>query len=212
MRRGSTLASSERWELCELLDRLGPDAPTLCLGWATRDLAAHLVLRERRLDAAVGIVLPTLAGYTASVQARIARQPWPQLVGLVRDGPPWWSPYRLPALGDRFNTLEFFVHHEDVRRAQQSWQPRPYDPHRAAELWALLTRAAWLLYRPSPVGVVLRTPEGARHTARRADRYVTVVGPVDELTLHAFARQQAQVELYGDPADVRALRDSRRGW
>lgn len=210
--RGSTLAASERRDLCDLLAQLGPDAPTLCTGWTTRDLAAHLVLRERRLDAAVGIVLPALSGYTASIQARIARRPWPELVGLIRNGPAWWSPFRLPIVGDRLNTLELFVHHEDVRRAQQGWQPRPPEPRRAAVLWPLLTRAAPLLYRPSPVGVVLRTPEGARHTARRADRCVTVVGPVEELTLHAFARHQARVELHGDPADLRALRDSRRGW
>jgi hypothetical protein len=36
----------ERLELCDLLLELGPDAPTLCEGWTTADLAAHLVLRE----------------------------------------------------------------------------------------------------------------------------------------------------------------------
>src|SRR5882762_622635 len=36
----------ERRELCDLFLELGPDAPTLCEGWTTLDLAAHLVLRE----------------------------------------------------------------------------------------------------------------------------------------------------------------------
>ena len=45
----------ERLALCALLDETGPDAPTLCEGWTTGDLAAHLVLRERRPDAAAGV-------------------------------------------------------------------------------------------------------------------------------------------------------------
>jgi uncharacterized protein (TIGR03083 family) len=46
----------ERLALCTLLDKTGPDAPTLCEGWNTGDLAAHLVLRERRPDAAAGVI------------------------------------------------------------------------------------------------------------------------------------------------------------
>ncbi|MGD0448569.1 MAG: maleylpyruvate isomerase family mycothiol-dependent enzyme [Candidatus Dormibacteria bacterium] len=45
--------AQERRELCDLLIQVGPDAPTLCEGWTTSDLAAHLVLRER---------FPSLAG------------------------------------------------------------------------------------------------------------------------------------------------------
>ena len=56
-----SVASDERAALCDLLDELGPDQPTLCEGWQTRDLAAHLVVREHRLDAAPGILLPAIA-------------------------------------------------------------------------------------------------------------------------------------------------------
>jgi uncharacterized protein (TIGR03083 family) len=41
----ATLAQEERNELCDLMLETGPDAPTLCEGWTTRDLAAHLVIR-----------------------------------------------------------------------------------------------------------------------------------------------------------------------
>ncbi|GAB3892240.1 hypothetical protein GCM10027612_39450 [Microbispora bryophytorum subsp. camponoti] len=120
-----THAQTERAALCDLLDRLGPGAPTLCEGWSTEDLAAHLVLRERRLDAAPGIALPFLAGYTASVQDRITRShSYPELVGLVRHGPPRWTPYGLvPRLDEIVNTIELFIHHEDVRRAQAAGSP-----------------------------------------------------------------------------------------
>ncbi|HWM99593.1 MAG TPA: maleylpyruvate isomerase family mycothiol-dependent enzyme, partial [Streptosporangiaceae bacterium] len=77
----------ERSALCALLDKTGPDAPTLCEGWTTGDLAAHLVLRERRLDAAAGVAGGPLAGYTARVQQRIRnRIPFPDLVRIIRSG------------------------------------------------------------------------------------------------------------------------------
>jgi uncharacterized protein (TIGR03085 family) len=207
----NSVAARERHELCDLMEQLGPDAPTLCEGWTTRDLAAHLVLREGRLDAAPGIVLPVLAGHTARVQQSITRQPWPELVERVRSGPPWWSPWRLPGMGDRANTMEFFVHHEDVRRAQPQWEPRPADDRRTRVLWTLLGTATSVLYRRSPVGVVLRTPQGWQRVARRAERSVVLVGTPEELTLHAFGRDRAVVEVEGDQIDVAGLQSSQRG-
>ncbi len=206
-----TVAASERYELCDLMAQVGPDAPTLCEGWTTRDLAAHLVVREGRPDAAPGILLPVLARYTARVQSSVAQRPWPELLDLLRGGPPWWAPHSLPGLGDKINTMEFFVHHEDVRRAPTGWEPRPADLRRAGVLWGLLRRGARVLYRNSPVGVVLRTPDGSERTARRGERSVTVVGSPDELTLHAYGRDEALVEIEGDQVDVAGLRGSQRG-
>ncbi|MDQ2883809.1 MAG: TIGR03085 family metal-binding protein [Actinomycetota bacterium] len=207
-----TLAAGERHELCDLMDQLGPDAPTLCEGWTTRDLAAHLVVREGRAAAAVGILLPPLAPLTARVQRSTAERPWPELVALVRNGPPWWSLMRLGPLGEKINGVEFFVHHEDVRRVGRGWERRPADPHRAEALWAVLSRLARLCYRRSPVGVVLRRPDGTERVARRGRRSVTVVGPPEELTLHAYGRAEALVDVEGDPMDVQQLQDSQRGF
>ena len=47
----------ERAALCDTFEKYGPEAPTLCEGWLTLDLAAHMAAREDRLDAAVGLVL-----------------------------------------------------------------------------------------------------------------------------------------------------------
>ena len=78
----------ERLALCALLEKTGPDAPTLCEGWKTGDLAAHLVLRERRPDAAAGILGGPLAGYTARVQAQLKRRmSFAELVQAIRTGP-----------------------------------------------------------------------------------------------------------------------------
>ncbi|MGH3826526.1 MAG: TIGR03085 family metal-binding protein, partial [Pseudonocardiaceae bacterium] len=190
-----TLAASERQELCDLMDQLGPDAPTLCGGWTTRDLAAHLVVREGRPVAAVGILLPPLAGLAARAQRGVAEWPWPELVDLVRTGPPRWSLMRLGPIGEKINGVEFFVHHEDVRRVGRGWEPRAADPARAEALWAVLSRLAWGCYRRSPVGVVLRRPDGTERVARRGRRSVTVIGPPEELTLHAYGRAEAMVDL-----------------
>lgn len=207
-----SLAAGERQALSDLLDEVGPDAATLCAGWTTRDLAAHLVVREGRPDASGGILLPPLAGYTTRVQRSVAQRPWPELVEQVRSGPPWWSFFRLPALGDRLNAVEFFVHHEDVRRARPGWEPRPADPLRAATLWEVLCLLARLCYRKSPVGVVLRRPDGVQCTARRGSSSVTVIGAPEELVLHANGRDQALVEVEGNHADVASLQGSQRGF
>ena len=66
-------AQRERAALVQTMTATGPDAPTLCEGWTTKDLAAHLVIRERRLDATPGIMVSLLAGYTEKVQDKVAR-------------------------------------------------------------------------------------------------------------------------------------------
>ncbi len=55
----NSVARAERAALADLMLEVGPDSPTLCGDWTTRDLAAHLVLRERRPEAA-GLVVPAL--------------------------------------------------------------------------------------------------------------------------------------------------------
>jgi uncharacterized protein (TIGR03085 family) len=209
-----SFAADERARLCDQLLQGGPDAPTLCAGWTARDLAAHLVLRESRPDASVGVAVRPLAGYTERVRLEIAARPWEQLVRAVRGGPPMWSPMRIPAVGERVNAVEFFVHHEDLRRAQPEWTPRPLEPATQTMLWRTLLMGGSWLYRRSPVGIVLQRPDGARTTARRAKdgRSVTVAGEPPELVLHAFGRQaHARVEVDGDPLDVAALERARLG-
>src|SRR5688572_20837288 len=106
----ATPARVEREQLCDLFIAVGPDAPTLCGDWTTRDLAAHLVVRERRPDGAVGIVAKPLARYGEKVRLDEAAKPWPDLIERVRRGPPRWSPTRLGPVDRAVNTVEFFVH------------------------------------------------------------------------------------------------------
>lgn len=194
---------AERRALADLMADLGPDAPTLCGGWRTRDLAAHLLLREGRPAAAVGISLPALAGWTQRVQSRIADRPYDELVEAVRTGPPPWSPYRVPAVKRAANTVEYVVHHEDVRRAQDGWKPRELDAGLEEELAVRLAGMARMLYRRVPVGVTLRREDGGTLRVKDGARNVTVTGPPIELLLHAFGRgDQARVQVDGDQVAV----------
>ncbi|MGK5729691.1 TIGR03085 family metal-binding protein [Streptomyces sp. URMC 124] len=195
----STHAQRERLFLADLLESAGPNAPTLCAGWRARDLAAHVVVRERRADAAAGIVLKPLAARLERVQAEFAAKPYEELIQLIRTGPPRLSPYALKQIDEAANTVEFYVHAEDVRRAQPDWAPREVDPVFADALWARLERVARMLGRRSPVGLVLRRPDGRTAVAQRGTPVVTVTGEPGELTLFAFGRQTAaRVELEGE--------------
>src|SRR6185437_21116 len=143
---GVSYSRDERRALCALLDKTGPDAPTLCEGWTTGDLAAHLVLREHRPDAAAGVVGGPLAGYTARVQQRLRnRFPFPDLVRIIRSGPPTLSVMALPGMDERVNAVECFVHHEDVRRATPGWEPRELGSGESDMLWHRLRMARFML-------------------------------------------------------------------
>ncbi|MGW1881806.1 TIGR03085 family metal-binding protein [Streptomyces sp. NPDC001970] len=194
----STHAKRERLLLADLLEAAGPDAPTLCEGWNTRDLAAHVVVRERRPEA-VGIVLSPLRSRLERVQAEYAAKPYEELIQLIRTGPPRMSPFSIKPVDEGANTVEFYVHAEDVRRAQPDWTPRELDPVFADTLWTRLERGARLLGRRSPVGLVLRRPDGQTAVAHRGTPVVTVTGEPGELTLFSFGRQDAaKVEIEGD--------------
>jgi uncharacterized protein (TIGR03085 family) len=195
------LAQAERGALCDLFEEVGPDAPTLCGAWTTRDLAAHLIVRERRPDAALGLVVKPLAGYGEKVRLNVAEQPWEQLVARVRSGPPLLSPMHLGAVDELTNTIEFFVHHEDVRRATSGWSPRELDAATTDALWDRLRRAARLLVRSSPMGVVFRRPSGDEIVAKRGTPTAHVAGDVAELVMFAYGRQASSVCTV-EPADL----------
>lgn len=208
----TTLARAEREALCDLLLEVGPDAPTLCEGWTTFDLAAHLVVRERRPDSGPGLVVPFLAGWTERVRVGAKERGYPRLVELVRAGPPRYSPFSLPGADAAANTVEYFVHHEDVRRARPGWEPRALGPAADDELWRRATGGARLAFRKVGAGVVLRRPDGAEHVARPGSPAVTITGAPGELALVSSGRQaHARVEVTGDPAACRALAEARLG-
>lgn len=197
-------AQIERHALADLLDRVGPDVATLCGTWTSADLAAHLVVRERRPDGAVGILVPALSarGEKVRLAVRDAHR-WPDLVDKVRRGPP----LVIRPLDAAINTVEFFVHHEDVRRASGEVEARPVPAGEEAALWSRLGLMGRLLFKASPVGVEMIAAEHGRARCKGGAPSVTVTGAPSELVLFAFGRQaQAIVELEGDDLSVSQLR------
>jgi uncharacterized protein (TIGR03085 family) len=190
----SSLADRERAELADLLAKLGPDAPTCCVGWTTAHLAAHVVTRDSRPDAMPGYgleqVSPALGTWAHKVEDRLRESTdYADVVARVRAGAPRWSPMGWPGLGPLFNTTEFVLHHEDVRRARPGWTPRKLSRADQDQLW----RAVVVLARRAARGrtLVLRRAD-VRGTEKRlgsGERVTTLTGEPLELLLWISGRK-----------------------
>jgi uncharacterized protein (TIGR03085 family) len=213
-----TFARSERAELCELLDKVGPHAPTLCEGWDTHDLASHLWIRETDPVGASGIVAKPLSSLYERRMAEI-KQRWEyyELVDRVRRGPARFSIFAIPGVDEGANTTEFFIHHEDVRRAGDSPQTsRHLDDDVEEWMWRRLKLLGRAWFRRVQVGVVLERlgsadADGAPETIRAVSgtSTVTLVGNPSELMLYAHGRTSvAEIKLVGEPDAIEILNSS----
>jgi uncharacterized protein (TIGR03085 family) len=190
----------ERAGLCDSLQKYGADAPTLCEGWLTLDLAAHLVAREARSDAAIGLVFPPLAGHLQKVTDQYKAKGYETLVGMLRTGPPWM--HRTGPLAAA-NVNENYVHHEDVRRANGEG-PRVIDDEMDAILWRMLGFGARLSKKAvRGAALTLRTPDGRDRVVSTDGIPVVMNGPPGELALYMSGRKEAaDVTLEGEPTGV----------
>jgi uncharacterized protein (TIGR03085 family) len=190
----------ERADLADLLDELGPDAPTCCAGWTTAHLAAHLVVRDRRPDALVGFGVEKVAGggrlaaHAHGLERRLLESArYVDVVAQVRSGPPVWSPLGWPG-GRKANVAEFAIHHEDVRRAQPGWIPRALPRADQDALWG--SAAVFALGTARRGGVVLRRTDVPGVEKRIGSGARTVAGEPLELLLWASGRRDvARVEM-----------------
>jgi uncharacterized protein (TIGR03085 family) len=193
------LDARERAQLCLRFDELGPDAPTLCEGWTTFDLAAHLVIRERNPLASPGIIVPGLERLADRGMDREKRKGYAKVVDRVRSGPPP-GPFAVPGLRDQLNLVEYTVHHEDVRRAN-GMDRRADIGDLQDSLWSKLARSARFVIRGIPKGVGVDFVRTDRHDVahvRRGTRLATVSGAPLEILLWAYGRgDHADVELGG---------------
>lgn len=203
-----SFARSERLALADLALTLGADAPTLCSGWTVRDLVVHLLVRERRPLAAPGILVPALSGLIDRASTALERRPFEELVAQLRTPP---LPMRGP-VERLMNTIEFFVHHEDVRRAQPGWTPRTLSATDEAQLWKPLSFMGRGLVRPAGVPVVV-TSGSRRAVLRGGDDPVVLSGPVGETVLFLFGRSAVTgLSFNGPAAKVEALRGASLGF
>jgi uncharacterized protein (TIGR03085 family) len=201
----------ERARLCDLFEELGPEAPTLLEPWTTCDLAAHLVLREHDHLAGPGLALPgAWARFAERRRSAVASKDFSRLVATIRSGPPP-GVFRIGWVRRVPNLNEFFVHHEDVRRADGRG-PRTNERAMDEALWSNVRTAPWFLARRlRGAGLELQwagTAETVR--ARRAEPTALVTGPPGELLLFLFERR-SEVELGGPAAAVEAVRRAHFG-
>lgn len=213
----------ERLGLGALLAELEPDewgAATLDEGWTVEDLAAHIVVRERR-GAAMTLALVG-RGRFGSVDELMEREKArgrEALLAALRAMPPLF--FRLPGLVARGNLGEAYIHHEDVRRGALN-RPRVPGEDLQAALWTALPIFTVRGPRRLPVRglLTLEWPgQSRRHVVLGGGRRVnlaqpsaTLRGTPGELLLWMTGRKAAaRVDLDGAPEIVAALRDADMG-
>lgn len=200
------IAKQQRAELAELLHDVGPLAPTLCEGWNARDLVAHLYVRENQPANAVGIFVAPLNGITERAMIKSQQEHnYEELVEMFAVGPRGISPFRIHSVDEQANGLEFFIHFEDVARAQEPPVRRFISPETEDYLWQRVIALAKLKLRRAKVGVTLE-----RKAASGNEQYVVSLGPnptviagkPSELALWLSGRSEhADVEISGAGAE-----------
>ena len=206
-----SLARRERAALCDLAVEVGADAPTLCEGWTASDLVAHLLVRERNPIASLGNIVESMAPRNRAAMDKRQVTGYGAMVTTLRTPP---APLRvLPFVDRMMNGFEYLVHHEDIRRGSEGWQPRALDPADVDALWSQLSRGASFFGRrlPSPT-VLRRTDTGATAVVRKGPDPVTISGDVLELILFLFGRSATVgLEFEGPEAAVEAVRSADLG-
>lgn len=183
-----SIAKVERAQLCDLFERVGPHHRTLCEGWTTHHLAAHLKVRE---GGPVDFLRNGLPGDKV-VDQMVESERYADLVAAIRRGPARISLFNVPRLGEAMNSLEYFIHHEDVRRGEDPWEPRDLPRWVEDRLWSQLVKTTKLTMITSKRQLTLRrsdTGEAALVSKGSGSRVLT--GLPSELAIYASGRKSA---------------------
>lgn len=195
---GEPIDLRERRELCDLMDELGPDAPTLCEGWTTLDLAAHLVLREH------------FKKWTGDRLTTAKSAGLPAIVQRLRAGAPL-VPWRVPRVRTVLNGVEYFIHHEDVRRANGRTR-RADRPDLDAMAWRAVGFAGRRVARQlRPHGLSMLCPDGRSRQIGPAGGAMLRGEPTELLLYLSGRRDAAEVTVDGAAEAVAALQQARAG-
>ncbi len=202
-----TLSRTERQKLVALMRKVGPDAPTLCDGWTVKDLAVHLVVRENHPKAALGVMYPPAKNWLSDKVNELSAADIEVLLERLETGS------RIPPVRwvDRWlNGMEYFIHHEDVRRAQPSAPQRRLAKQQQAELLHRVRFFAPLILKNSEVPVVFEPDSAPRFVAydhrgvtEAGDGVATVRGPIEELAMWLFGRASADVDVEDPQEGIR---------
>jgi uncharacterized protein (TIGR03085 family) len=208
----TSLAKRERLAISQLLRKLGPEAPTLCEGWNSFDLLVHLVSRETRPDAAIGLVVPALSSYTSKVAQDIKSRGFENLITEFEHGPKRTSFFALPGVDNLANSFEFLIHHEDLLRGQPDYSPRTLDEDDKKLIWKRFTQSGKLLMRKAKVGIIAQSDQGT-YTIKSGNSCVTMKGEVIDLLLFAYGRKaHVNIEFEGEESAIRILKETKFGF
>ncbi|WP_165313177.1 maleylpyruvate isomerase family mycothiol-dependent enzyme [Rothia halotolerans] len=157
-----------RENLADVLDAVGPGRPTLCEGWDTEDLLAHLILRETRPDAALGIFLRPLSGRTGRMMreragAMSSAEGYARGVREFRRARPLTR--RAAKVDEAMNFAEYVIHREDARRGSPEAQRLaaevgPFAPDEQRRVWRTLRPPLAMFAKDYPDGLELVGTDG----------------------------------------------------
>jgi uncharacterized protein (TIGR03085 family) len=142
-----------------------------------------------------------------------AKREFGWLVARIRSGPPPGF-FRIGWVRSFPNLNEFFVHHEDLRRANGHGPRTTLTPALETALWRNVRRGSrFLTRRLRGAGLDMEWREtGERMSVRSGEPRARLSGPPGELLLFVFGRQTvAQVEVSGSPEAVAAVRRTHFG-
>ncbi|WP_158600658.1 TIGR03085 family metal-binding protein [Tessaracoccus antarcticus] len=201
-----TLAQRQRAQLLDLFLELGPFAPTLCEGWKTQDLAAHLFIREHKPQAMLGMFSERFAAITSRVQMEALHSHG--FVGLI-------DRLRKPSLMMRpldslVNGAEYFIHHTDVLRAND--RDQEISPKDEETLRTPIKMFAGKTARTYGDRVVIDTNDGKQLEFGQGTRPVHLIGKPSEILLFVSGRtDHANVQLVGEPDAVKKFTEAASG-
>lgn len=208
-----TFSSSERSALAQTLLDKGPDAPTLCGDWTTRDLAVHLWIRENKPLAQVKSMLPVGGDAVEAETEKALARPYEETVRKWAEGPRALSPWKI--LDPVANGVEHFVHHEDVLRGHLSpgdpVEERDLEPeHRAYLHRAIKLVAGRAIKADRPViidpdgfsRIVINDKPGV---SPDGEAVVRISGGVGEIVMWLLGRDVVNLTTSGDDSSVERL-------
>lgn len=196
----TSTAVQQRQDLATALRSVSADAPTLCEGWAAEDLALHIVIRDSRPDLLVGPSLPLVGEHADKALQNLRNTGYESLVNRAASGPPWFFPQNFPPLNDLMNTAEFYIHTEDVLRAQPDFDPahpRAISEKLRRRLWRQGTLMFPMAARSAKQRITFESPGyGSTTSGPSSAPKRKITGPPEELLLWAFGREEkAQVTI-----------------
>ena len=174
---------------CDAFDHVSADAPTLCAGWAAHDLAIHLWTLKHDPLGWPGIAIPALAAMTMRRADRIKRRwSYAELVARLRaeSGAIACMPFDRFE-GHRHALGEYFVHSQDVARANGLDQEKPGSSLEDA-LWLRVQIAARQLHRRRTPGLRLDSTDGRSARVTGGPTRTVVSGLPSELMCWVYGR------------------------